>query len=215
MSWYAKPKGGYAITSEEAKSNMWEIYNQLKGSWTVEAVAGMIGNMVSESGLNPWRWQGDSVDTTAGDKGYGLPQFTPASGYLYTYGKGTEGFAPNLSVTEQTAGADPSDGKAQIIVIDQDKAGKYLNRSKYCTFLDISSAYPFSNYKGLTDLYTSTVAWLFNYEYPKVHTEDVAKARYKNAVTVYEILTGEEPPGPSPTPTKRKKFPIYMMLKKY
>lgn len=216
MSWYAKPSGGYSITSTEGTANVWEIYNQLKDSWTVEAISGMIGNLSAESGLNPWRWQSDTVDLTSNTKGYGLPQFTPAYGYINDYGKGVEGYAPNLSTSTTTSGANASDGKAQIIVIDTDKAGKYINRKSYCTFLDISSAYPFSNYKQLTDLYTATVAWLYNYEFPKDHSKAVADARYTRASTVYQILKGQEPPTPpTPTPTTRKGMPLYMMMRRF
>lgn len=196
MTWYAKPKGAYAIDSTEAQGNMDEIRNLCSSrGWSLEAICGMLGNMVNESGLNPWRWQSDRVNYS---NGYGLPQFTPASGYFNDYGVGTEGYAPNRSTSTTTSGASPSDGYAQITVIDEDKAGKFLNRQSYCSYWDISSCYPLSAYRQVTDLYTATVGWLFNYEFPADHSQSVANTRYQSAVTCYQYLSGHDPSPPDP-----------------
>lgn len=49
--------------------------------WTPNAVIGMLGNMVGESGLNPARWEGDkdrSINNERGiSKGFGIVQWTP------------------------------------------------------------------------------------------------------------------------------------------
>ena len=196
MTWYAKPSGAYAIDSTEARGNMDEIRNLCASrGWSLEAICGMLGNMVNESGLNPWRWQSDRVNYS---NGYGLPQFTPASGYFNDYGVGTEGYAPNRSTSTTTSGASPSDGYAQIIVIDVDKAGKFLNRQSYCSYWDISTCYPLSAYKQVGDLYTATVGWLFNYEFPADHSQSVADARYQSAVSCYQYLSGHDPNPPDP-----------------
>lgn len=55
-------------------------YLLLKG-WTKNAVAGMLGNMQAESGLNPGRWQYDEVADHFND-GYGLVQWTPSLNYF-------------------------------------------------------------------------------------------------------------------------------------
>ena len=208
MAWHAKPSGAYPIDSSEAQENVLEIWSQLSTTWTKEAVAGLCGNIVSESGLNPWRWQSDIVNLSDPYKGYGLVQFTPASGYVNQYGPGTPGFAPNLSTTS-VQGGNVSDASAQLIVVDNDKAGKYLNRTSYCKYLDISSAYPVSNYKKLTDVYLATVAWLFDYEFPADRSESVAQARYANALKCYAIIGGT-PPTPA---VYNKSMPLWMMMK--
>ena len=115
--WYAKPSGPYNIGSPEWIGNFNEIYNML--SWTDEAKAGMMGNLQHESGFNPWRWQGDTVNTSAG---YGLPQFTPASGYL-----GLSGVTPNMSTTATTTGATPADGARQMQAVDSDELSKWVS----------------------------------------------------------------------------------------
>ncbi len=196
MSWSAKPSGGYGISSNEAIGNMQEIVNLLGDSWTMEAICGMMGVMYGESGMNPWRWQSDAVDLTSSVKGYGLMQFTPAYGYINNYGVGIDYFAPNLSVTEVTSGAAPTDGRAQIYVIDNDVAGKFINRSSWCNYYDISGFYPLSTYKKQTDLYGCTVAWLFHYGGGANMSESVAALRYEYACTIYEQLTGYEPTTP-------------------
>jgi hypothetical protein len=223
--WIAKPSGAYDIESVEAKNNMFEIKSILEDSFTIEAICGILGNMVHESGLNPWRWQGDTYGTGS-KKGYGLAQFTPAvktadhGGYIGGYGVRMIGYSPNLSPNGQTEGATYEDGKAQTYVIKNDVARKYIDRRSWCTYWDLSNTYPFSEYKQLTDLKTSTIAWLFNYEAPADRSEDVANARYASASRCYEIITGSPPPTPptppippSPTPippSQRKKMSLYM-----
>lgn len=221
MGWNAKPSGAYAVGSDEWKENIDEAYAQLGGTWALEALCGMLGNMQHESGMNPWRWQSDAVSLTDRYKGYGLPQFTPAYGYINDYGKGVDGYAPNLSVSKVTEGASPSDGRAQLIVIDTDKAGKFLNRTKYCDYANIRDYYPMSAYKQGKDLWLATVAWLYHYEFPaaQYRTYAAAQGRYKYSLQVFEYLnTGEHPepdpdpdPGPDPQPgVKRAKMPIYL-----
>lgn len=46
--------------------------------WTKNAVAGMLGNMETESTINPGRWQGGIVHPA---QGYGLVQWTPSTNY--------------------------------------------------------------------------------------------------------------------------------------
>ena len=201
MTWHAKPSGGYSISSNEGKDNIDAISGMLYNTWTLEAIAGMLGNMVSESGLNPWRWQSDSVSLTSDKKGYGLAQFTPAKGYIYDYGVGVTGYSPNLSTRQITQGATPEDGYAQIIVIDQDRAHKYIDRSSKCNYANISAYPTIGDYKGCNDLWLATVAWLFNYEYPSAENRTYQKAldRYANANAIYQYISGVTPT-PTPTP---------------
>ena len=196
--WHAQPRKGFPIDSNEAKENMAEIYNQLKSTWSIEAIGGMLGNLYAESGLNPWRWQSDKVSMSDRYKGYGLCQFTPAYGYINDYGVGVDGYAPNMSTTEVTSGANASDGKAQIIVIDTDRAGKFINRKKYCDYADLSGCYPMDSFKQVNDLYIACVGWLFNYEFPKDRSESVANLRYEYAQTCYEYIKTLETPTPEP-----------------
>lgn len=66
------------LTQAEQEINATYIYNYLGSrGWTVNAIAGMLGNFESESTINPGRWQGD-VETGAG---WGLAQWTPSEKY--------------------------------------------------------------------------------------------------------------------------------------
>lgn len=226
MGWSAKLKGGYNINSDEAHGNFDEIRATLS-DWTLEAVCGCIGNMSGESGYNPWRWQGDRVNYSLG---YGLVQFTPASGYINDYGRGMDGFSPNLNVTTQTPTATPEDGKAQMLVLKDDRAHKWINRTSYCHIpeIDISAYADFNYYKQSTDLYLCTAAFLFMYEgnATVLHGGESAQRtmvnnRYAAAETAYEYLGGSQPPEPPeppepptpPTPTDKKKSKIIYMLR--
>lgn len=222
MGWYAKISGGWSTEDNEAQQNMFMIseYLQTQG-WSMVAIAGLLGNIGSESGFNPWRWQSDSVNY---NNGYGLVQFTPATYYIGGRGNEFTDYAPNLSVTSQTSTANAKDGQAQLNVIETYHSDKFLDRRSRCTFADISDSYPYSSYKTLTDLWVATVGWLYNYEYPASQYRDYdhAYARYQVAQRCYEIITGTEPPTPPtpPTPpvppTKSGKMPMYFYtLKRY
>lgn len=54
-------------------------YFYFKG-WTLNAIAGLLGNLQAESSMNPGRWQSEDVGNNSG--GYGLVQWTPATKYF-------------------------------------------------------------------------------------------------------------------------------------
>lgn len=230
MSWYAKPSGAYEIDSNEAKNNMLEIASVLQNyNFTKESQAAIIGNAYGESGLNPWRWEGDEVDEYGG---YGLYQYTPSTTYL-NGATAIQGYSPNLSTSNQTTGATPLDGKAQTIVIAENTIGKwypycwrdYWDRNEYPelyalhqnilnTYGDGDFLY-LDDFKKISDLYQATFAFLSCYEgplYPNM------TARYNYAQTAYSVITGGTPipptPTPTPTPTKRK-MPLWFYLRPY
>lgn len=69
------------LTVSEMTDNAEYILGYLLGhGWTRNAICGMLGNMQSESSINPARWQSDNVGNTSG--GLGLVQWTPATKYL-------------------------------------------------------------------------------------------------------------------------------------
>lgn len=214
--WYAKPSGGYSITSDEAKANMFECKNNLESEWTIFAIAGALGNIANESAFNPWRWQNDTVNYSAG---YGLVQFTPASGYI-------NGFPnqANLSTTSVTSGASPNDGSSQCAVLINDSMGKWTNRASYNSWYDLSNFANFSSFKSVNNLYDATMAFLYNYEGNAVvlsRDEALQRAdfqiRYDSASTCYEILTGTEPPDPPvpPIPPVPSRTIENNLMKKY
>lgn len=206
MAFYAKPSGGYATDSTEWTNNVYTIYNYLSAEgYTMECVSGMLGNMFAESGLNPWRWQNNVVNYSAG---YGLMQFTPASGYINL--TGIPQHAPNLSTSQQTTGASSDDGYAQLYVFIHDTLSKWYS-PLWRSYWD-QSAYPdlynqarnvliaygngstltMSQFAGITDVYSSTLAFLGCYEGPAVPNYDT---RLFYALHIYDVLGGYTPPG--------------------
>lgn len=220
--WYAKPAGGYGIGSTEWIGNFNEIYNML--AWTDEAKAGMMGNLQHESGFNPWRWQGDTVNTSAG---YGLPQFTPASGYL-----GLSGVTPNMSTTSITTGATPGDGARQMQAVDSDELHKWVGscwrdywspvsfaqlynyRAQILNTWGNGSSITMAQFKACTDVDAAAFIWLACYEGPAVPNYDVRK---QTAEYIYQnYMGGVIPPTPDPPtpPTPSGQGVPFWLLKK-
>lgn len=118
MTWHAKPSGSYNFNDIENYDNSMEIYGILNNEgFDVAAIAGLCGNSQHESGLNPWRWQKDTVNTHLG---YGLLQWTPSTGYT-----SLAGATPNFSTSSITAGATPEDGSRQMQAFYEDNPAKW------------------------------------------------------------------------------------------
>ena len=228
MAWHAKPSGGYSMSSPDGVDNIFEINNNLT-SFTIEAISGIIGNVVAESGLNPWRWQGDMMGT---GRGYGLFQFTPASDYL-----ALSGATPNLSVNTQTPYATPEDGIRQITAFKTNELGKWV-QSCWRDYWDIStyselyayrtevlntyghgSGISLPEFADITDITAATFVFLACFEGPKVPN---LTARVSNADDAYRTLTGQDPPTPPtpppdppipPDPPTPVQLPIWLLAK--
>lgn len=207
---YNKPSGGYTISSTEGTNNIFAIYDYLAPlGYTKTAVAGMLGNVMKESGLNPWRWEGNTVNY---NKGYGLFQFTPASGYINNCSD-VSGYGPNLSTSQQTSGASQDDGYAQLYVFDTDRLGKWYSglwRSYWDTsqnpwtytmyqnmILDYGNTISMSEFRTMDILTYATLAFLGCYEgpadkstaHPEYQTIDENfDDRYNYAQQIYQLL---------------------------
>lgn len=73
--------GNRWLNQEEMEINAAYVWNYLQPrGWTINAVAGMLGNMQSESHINPGIWQGLDEGNLTG--GYGIVQWTPATKFL-------------------------------------------------------------------------------------------------------------------------------------
>lgn len=69
------------LSESEMQENAKYIYAKLsKNGWTLNAIAGMLGNMETESTINPGIWQ--NLDSGNTSLGYGLVQWTPATKYI-------------------------------------------------------------------------------------------------------------------------------------
>ena len=73
--------GNRFLTGAEMRQNAAYIWRYLAPrGWSIGAVAGMLGNMETESTINPAIWQ--NLDAGNTSLGYGLVQWTPATKYL-------------------------------------------------------------------------------------------------------------------------------------
>lgn len=218
--WHAKPSGGYGTTSPEYFDNIKAFssyfFSQL---YAREAITGMLGNVYGESGLNPWLWQSNTVSMNLG---YGLFQFTPASDYINGM-TDVPNYAPNLSVTEQTTGANANDAIAQMYVFSNDLLGKwngscwrsYWNPSDYPDLYqmraDVLNTYgngttlTMQQFSQITDIDLATFAFLACYEGPAVPNYST---RYAYALAMYPYVTDDWNGG------NKKKMPLYMFLRR-
>lgn len=77
MSWTI---GNRYLTQSEMEGNAQEVYSFFAGrGWTRNAIAGILGNMQTESNINPGLWQSLKEHNYSG--GFGLVQWTPATKY--------------------------------------------------------------------------------------------------------------------------------------
>ena len=192
--WHAKPSGAYAIESDEGKENIIEAWRVCQAlGFSKESFCGMMGNAYGESGWNPWRWQNDTYNL---NNGYGLFQYTPASGYLNDYGNLYPEFAPNLSTTSVTPGADARDGIAQLKAVEG--SGKYFGNATRTAriigyYADCVNYQTLSEFKTINNIGGATVCWLGYFEAPAKINDNVVSARISYANTVEDIIGGLTP----------------------
>ena len=161
----------------------------LHEGWTINAVAGFLGNVQAESSINPGRWESDNVGNTS--KGYGLVQWTPATKYINWL----------------LPGSDPStmDNNLKRIKYEYDHPGvQWIKTKKY--------PLSFKQFTQSTETpeYLASV-WLKNYERAGVAYE---KRRQNNARYWFEYLGGVTPPDPEEK-IKTTKFPWVLYARKF
>ena len=205
MPWHNKNYGAYLKESSEAYDNALMAYGILRArGWGLLGFCGMWGNVQSESGYNPWRWQSDdilaSTDTYYIEHqtghAYGLVQWDAASKYIYG-GRGYSGYAPNFS--DSPGGV--NDGTAQMRFLDDTavSSGQYYPNPNYPYQIS------YDDYKAATiDDYSIewiTRAWFHNYERGTWDVGRVTAATYW-----YNTLGGVVPPTPG-------NIPIWLLFK--
>ena len=59
--------GNYALSQEQMNANALEVYKYLSArEWSLNAIAGLLGNMQSESYVNPGVWQSLQANNYSG-----------------------------------------------------------------------------------------------------------------------------------------------------
>lgn len=210
IQWYAKYTGVYGRLTDEAYANAVMIYNILEPrGWTVNAIAGMLGNIEVEGGYNPWAWQRDIVlppsDMWQSGHGYGLFQCDPANKYINANtGNLYSTYSPHYLGNEGNA----YDGDAQIKWMDDEVYGQYYQ----------TPAYPisFAQYRVSTQTpeYLA-LAWMRNFERPNLEIEHFEEQRKEAARYWYNVLQDLPPTPPTPPvppPSVRTKTPFWVYI---
>lgn len=165
------------------------FYEKMSGyGFSVNAIAGMLGNIQTESSVNPGIWQ--SLKPFKG--GYGLVQWTPYTKYSDWAGSGWE---------------NNGDKECERIAFEFDNGIQYYPTSAYPI-----TAYEFKT-SDMSPEYLAT-AFLYNYERPANLNQP---NRRKQAAYWYEYLEGKpSPPDPAPPdppePTGAT-FPFWMLFR--
>lgn len=192
MAWIVKVGVSAYLTQLEMENNATEFYGYFNSKgFTIESIAGMLGNLQQESNINPGMKQ-----TASASSGWGLIQWTPSS---------------NLTEYASAHGSDWATGEIQTQLmwdeIINGYGGQWIPKP--------AKGYPYTGeeFSQLTNVTTACMAYLIERERAGV---EVAEKRIAYANAWYEYLTGVTPPTPPepPTPTKRKGMPVWMMCRR-
>lgn len=211
MAWFYKYTNGYASSygftddanianmSDNQIGNAFEVYNQLSYyGWSINAIAAVVSNMLSESYINPGqREHGFPMDTRVG--GYGLCQWTDVP---------SQGVYNNTALHNWLSqnGYEVTDGYAQVEFLNgmQDYLpGQWISNQA-------SGNLSWEEFR-VSQIDPATLARYFFYGYER-GTWNVVRER--NAEYFYQLFSGEPPVPPTPPVKKRKKMPIYFYLKR-
>lgn len=168
--------GNYWLNMEEMKVNADWLYGALTNEgWTLNAIAGFLGNTQTESHHNPGIWQNLAEGK---GPGYGLTQWTPYTKYT------------NWCAAQ---GLEPSTMEAAIARIKYEidhPNEQWVKHTNYpLTFKQFTQSNETPYYLAMT--------FLNNYEMPGDLNQP---ARGEQANFWYEYLSGHEPPDPGPGP---------------
>lgn len=181
--------GNEFLTTEEMAVNGLYIWRYLGGrGWSMNAVAGMLGNMETESSVNPAIWQ-NLISTPS--NGFGLVQWTPSTKYT--------------SWCEEN-GLDPAsmDSALKRIEYEIENGLQWIP----------TDTYPLSFAEFKTTTVTPTVAadmFIKCYERP---AEPDQPARGEQAEIWYLLIKdngGDIPDTPSPS-VKTNKMPLWLIV---
>lgn len=192
MAWI---KGNRYLSESEMQNNALIIRDDLlQRGWSINAIAGMLGNMESESSINPGIWQSLNEGNMSG--GYGLVQWTPAT---------------NFTSWADSKGYNWDDGQAQLKWIDEETAsfGQWIPTTDY--------NFSFEAFKTSSESapYLAS-AFLKNFERAGIEVESERRAQAEKWYSF--IQNGDIPENPDipnipPSPsTKRKKKKFNFIL---
>lgn len=192
------------LTNEEMHLNAVYVYQILKYiyGWSDNACAGLIGNLQAESSINPGRWQGDNVGV---GPAYGLVQWDPFTKYT------------DWCTSEGRTDPSEMDNNIERIIYEVENNIQYYSTADYPeSFVEFTQSTASPYYLACAFAWNYERSWVVLYG-TEEEKENLRQLRGENANYWYTYLTSNEPPEPvDPTPTKKKKkMPVWMMLKQY
>lgn len=188
MSWIA---GNRYLSRSEVENNAILFRDiMMTNGVTLNAVCGMLGNIQSESGVNPGIWE--SLSPFNG--GYGLVQWTPYTKYSEWAGAGWEG---------------NGDKQCERILYEAQNGLQWFGNPEAPI---VNPPLSFTEFLSSTlDVGTLANYFLWYYEHPAVTIQTI---RAKQANEWLEFFGGTPGPGPGPSPLKRKRMPVWMMIRR-
>ena len=173
------------LTEEEMQNNAYVFYSIMWSyGFTLNAVAGMLGNFQRESTINPGVWQ--NLDEGNYNLGFGLAQWTPATNYT------NWAEANDYEITD-------GDGQCVWLNTQTEPSGQWIETSEY--------PMSWEEFKKSTEP-PDTLASVFmkNFERAGVEAED---ERRQNARKWYAYLQNFSPVNPDIKIRKRSKLWLY------
>ena len=171
------------LTQSEMEHNatlVWRYFGSR--GWTIEAVSAMLGNMQTESTINPGIWE--SLIVNGG--GYGLVQWTPYTKYSEWAGQGWQ----NNGTKE-----------CERIEYEKDNGLQWFRNPSVTPSDPPISFKEFST--STLDVGTLANYFLWYYEHP---SEPIQPNRAEQAEKWYKFLSGVDPQPPEPpTPSVRRR----------
>lgn len=163
--------GNFYLTLSQMKVNSEYIYGYLiTRGWTLNSICGMLGNMQTESTINPGIWQSLNEGNYSG--GFGLVQWTPATKYTNW-------------ATDRGYSIGDIDANLERIEYEVVNNLQWINPSM-----------TFAQFKSSTDTpYNLAMLFLKHYERPANPNQP---QRGTQANFWYNYLSGVDPPDPSP-----------------
>lgn len=232
-TWHAKAMGSYSRGSREGDDNACLIASwlMLNYGWTLEAVCGMLGNIASEGGLNPWQYEISytsqlgriPTESEANSTGYGMGligwtpcrKYTdPTNIYFPEWDLSTlPGYGPNF----YDKPGNTRDGNAQTDLIGKCMTGaghrNFWIRSRH-DWQGVLYDMRADDFIKLDSVERAAVVWLWEAEYPSsIHPPadptNTENRRKSAAVAWYDHLIeiGFKP--------STGKIPIWLVAKKW
>lgn len=193
-------RSAFSYQSEEQLTNVRYITNFLRGKgWTDNAIAGVLGNFQTESGMNPGAYYGYAEFSAVS---FGLVQWDPTSKYQTWHDQ----TFPN--VIYEHLGC-----QLERIIYEKENNLQYYSTDEFpVSFSAYTTSTESPDYlaKVFVRNYERPASVLYNsssetYEEHLAAKEATYKQRGKQALTWYEYITGTAfPDNPTPTPAGKK-----------